>query len=151
ARYYQGQAVEAIKTFRYVQTTSNDRHARHEALVWLMRTYLQQKDYQSAMSVSELFRKERMNEAHGRELLLTRAALAHTQNNFPGMIQNLEQALPYFEKRDKEARIRFILGQLYQATGQDAKAYEQFAQVLKKNPPYELGFYSNLGLAQVTE
>ncbi len=151
ARYYQGQAVEAIKTFRYVQATSNDRHARHEALVWLMRTYLQQKDYQAAMSVSELFRKERMNEDNGRELLLTRAALAHTQNDFPGMIQNLEQALPFTKKKDQEAHIRFILGQVYQATGQEAKSYEQFALVLKKNPPYELGFYANLGLAQVTE
>ncbi|QHL87876.1 tetratricopeptide repeat protein [Nibribacter ruber] len=151
ARYYQGEEAEAIKTFRYVQTTSKDRHAKHAALVWLMRTYLRAKDYDNATSVSELFRKERMNEDNGRELLLTRAQLASEQNNLPIMIENLERALPFVEARDEESRVRFILGQAYQATNQDAKAYEQFAKVLKKNPPYELGFYSKLSQAQVTE
>ncbi|MGV3541429.1 MAG: tetratricopeptide repeat protein [Rufibacter sp.] len=151
ARYYQGEEVEAIKSFRFVQTTSKDRHARHEALVWLMRTYLHQKDYDAATSVSELFRKERMNEDNGRELLLTRAQLASEQNNLPLVIDNLERAVPFADKKDQEARLRFILGQLYQATNQDEKAYPHYARVLKKNPPYELGFYTQLNLAQVTE
>ncbi|MFB9863235.1 type IX secretion system periplasmic lipoprotein PorW/SprE [Rufibacter immobilis] len=151
ARYYQGEDAEAFKTFRFVQTTSTDRHARHEAMIWMMRLSLRQKDYDNVISLSEQFRKERMNEANGRELLLTRAQLASIQNNLPLMMENLEKAIPFARKRDQEARLRFILGQLYQATNQDAKAYEQFAKVLKKRPPYELGFYSNLNMAQVTE
>ncbi|WP_207433400.1 tetratricopeptide repeat protein [Sabulibacter ruber] len=151
ARYYQGEDTEAMKTFRFVQTTSPDRHARHEAMIWMMRLYMRQKDYDNVTSISEQFRKERMNEDNGRELLLTRAQMASIQNNLPLMIENLEKAMPYAKKRDQEARLRFILGQLYQATNQDAKAYEQFAKVLKKRPPYELGFYSSLNLAQVTE
>ncbi|GAA4310827.1 tetratricopeptide repeat protein [Nibribacter koreensis] len=151
ARYYQGEEAEAIKTFRYVQSTSKDPNAKHAALVWLMRTYLRAKDYDNASSISELFRNERMNEDNGRELLLTRAQLASEQNNLPGMIANLENALPFVEKRDEESRVRFILGQAYQATNQDAKAYEQFSKILKNRPPYELGFYSKLSQAQVTE
>ncbi|WP_157600558.1 tetratricopeptide repeat protein [Rufibacter sp. DG15C] len=151
ARYYQGEEAEAIKTFRYVQSTSKDPNAKHAALVWLMRTYLRAKDYDNASSISELFRNERMNEDNGRELLLTRAQLASEQNNLPDMIANLENALPFVEQRDEESRVRFILGQAYQATNQDAKAYEQFSQILKKRPPYELGFYSKLNQAQVTE
>ncbi|WP_062543649.1 type IX secretion system periplasmic lipoprotein PorW/SprE [Rufibacter tibetensis] len=151
ARYYQREDAEALKTFRFVQTTSPDRHARHEAMIWMMRLAMRQKDYDQASSISEQFRKERMNEDNGRELLLTRAQLASIQNNVPFIIENLEKAIPLANKRDKESRLRFILGQLYQATNQDAKAYEQFAKVLKKRPPYELGFYSSLNLAQVTE
>ncbi|WP_192822903.1 tetratricopeptide repeat protein [Rufibacter sp. LB8] len=150
ARYYLGEDSEAIKTFRFVQTTSPDRHARHEALVWLMRVYIRQKDYDAAISVSELFRKERMNEENGRELLLTRAHLASLQNDLPTTIQNMEQAVAYADKKDQEARLRFILGQLYMATNQDQKAYEQFTLVLKKKPPYELDFYTKLNQAQVT-
>ncbi|MFC6996311.1 type IX secretion system periplasmic lipoprotein PorW/SprE [Rufibacter roseus] len=151
ARYYMGEEEEAIRAFRYVQTTSKDRHAKHEALVWLMRTYIRQKDYDNAIMVSEQFRKERMNEQNGLELLLTRAQLASIENDYQSMIQNLERAIPFADKRDRESRLRFILGQLYQATGQDAKAYAQFDEVLGKNPPYELGFYAKLNLAQVTE
>ncbi|WP_205503563.1 type IX secretion system periplasmic lipoprotein PorW/SprE [Rufibacter psychrotolerans] len=151
ARYYQGEDAEAMKTFRFVQTTSPDRHARHEAMIWMMRLYLRQKEYDNAISISEQFRKERMNEENGRELLLTRAQLASIQNNLPLVIENLEKAIPFAHERDQEARLRFILGQLYQTTNQDTKAYEQFARVLKKRPPYELGFYANLNLAQVTE
>ncbi|RNI23515.1 hypothetical protein EFB08_18445 [Rufibacter latericius] len=151
ARYYQGEDAEALKTFRFVQTTSPDRNARHEALIWMMRLSLRQKDYDNVISISEQFRKERMNEDNGRELLLTRAQLASIQNNLPLVIENLEQAIPFAHKRDQESRLRFILGQLYQATDQDTKAYEQFTKVIKKRPPYELGFYANLGLAQVTE
>jgi tetratricopeptide (TPR) repeat protein len=151
ARYYQGEDAEAAKTFRFVQTTSPDRHARHEAMIWMMRLALRQKDYDQAFSISEQFKKERMNEDNGRELLITRAHLAKIQNNLPLAAENLERAVQYTEKRDRQSRLRFILGQLYQATNQDAKAYEQFAHILKKSPPYELGFYSNLNLAQVTE
>lgn len=151
ARYYQGEEIEAIKAFRFVQTTGKDRHARHEALVWLMRTYLRQKDYDAAISVSELFRKERMNEENGLALLLTRAQLASEQNTLPVVIENLERAVPFAKAKDQESRIRFILGQLYQATNQDDKAYPHYARILKKNPPYELGFYAQLNLAQVTE
>ncbi|WP_455566834.1 type IX secretion system periplasmic lipoprotein PorW/SprE [Rufibacter sediminis] len=151
ARYYQGEDAEAAKTFRFVQTTSPDRHARHEAMIWMMRLAIRQKDYDQAISISEQFRKERMNEDNGRELLLTRAQLASIQNNLPLEMENLEKAIPFARKRDQEARLRFILGQLYQATNQDTKAYEQFAKVLKKRPPYELGFYANLSMAQVTE
>ncbi|GGK83674.1 hypothetical protein GCM10011405_34440 [Rufibacter glacialis] len=151
ARYYQGEDAEAAKTFRFVQSTSPDRHARHEAMIWMMRLAMRQKDYDQAFSISEQFRKERMNETNGRELLLTRAQLAQIQNNLPLVIENLEKAIPFTDERDREARLRFILGQLYQATNQDAKAYTQFAKVLKKRPPYELGFYAHLNQAQVTE
>jgi hypothetical protein len=50
-------------------------------------------------------------------------------------------------EKDFKTRVRFILGQTYQALGQRQDAAEQYAKVLKKNPTYEMDFNATLNLA----
>ncbi|MDX5346517.1 MAG: tetratricopeptide repeat protein [Hymenobacteraceae bacterium] len=151
ARYYKEEYEDAVKIFKYVNSTSPDQDARHTALVWLMRTFMKDNENNNAQAVSEFLAKEMLNRDNARELFLTRAQYYTQFNETQKVIDNLERAVPLIDDRDRRSRIRFILGQLYQQTGEDQKAYQHYTKILKKNPPYELGFFTKLNLGQVTE
>jgi tetratricopeptide (TPR) repeat protein len=63
----------------------------------------------------------------------------------------LQKAIPLIPHKDERSRTRYVLAQLYQETGQDKLAYEQLNLILKRNPPYELDFFSKLMLGQVSD
>ncbi|MCR5887805.1 tetratricopeptide repeat protein [Hymenobacter sp. J193] len=151
ARYYKRELEDAVKTFKYVNTTSKDPHARHEALIWLMRTFLVLKEYESASAVSDILDKEQGTERNARALFMTRAEYHLRTDNPMLAIENLEKALPYITPKNEQSRTRYVLAQLYQEQGDDKKAYAQLNQILKRNPPYELDFYSKLMLGQVSD
>ncbi|MBT9394132.1 tetratricopeptide repeat protein [Hymenobacter sp. NST-14] len=151
ARYYKREFEDAAKTFKYVNSTSKDPNARHEALIWLMRTFLALQEPGNAAAVSDILDKEQGTEANARALFLTRAEY-YLQTGEPARaIENLEKAIPYIEPKDEQSRTRYILAQLYQAQGDDKQAYAQLNQILKRNPPYELDFFSKLMLGQVSD
>ncbi|WP_139361826.1 tetratricopeptide repeat protein [Hymenobacter sp. CRA2] len=150
-RYYKREFEDAAKTFKYVNTVSTDANARHEALIWLMRTYMATNEWDNASSVSDLLDKEQGTEANARELFLTRAQYYLHQGNDKLAIENLQKAIPYIPKKDERSRTRYVLAQLYQNNGQDKEAYAELNKILKRNPPYELDFFSKLMLGQVSD
>lgn len=150
-RFYKREFEEATKTFKYVNTTSKDPNARHEALIWLMRTYMVTKQWDNASSVSDLLDKEEGTEANARELFLTRAEYYLHEGEEQLAIANLRKAIPYIPKKDERSRTRYILAQLYQNNGQEKEAYAELNKILKRNPPYELDFFSKLMLGQVSD
>ncbi|SDY41854.1 hypothetical protein SAMN04488069_108168 [Hymenobacter psychrophilus] len=151
ARYYKREFEDAAKTFKYVNSTGKDLNARHEALVWLMRTFLALDELDNVAAVSNILDKEAGTERNARALFLTRAEYYQRVNEPKLAIENLEKAIPYIEEKNEQSRTRYVLAQLYQNQGEDKKAYAQLNQILKKNPPYELDFYSKLMLGQVSD
>ncbi|RYU78911.1 type IX secretion system periplasmic lipoprotein PorW/SprE [Hymenobacter persicinus] len=151
ARFYKKEFEDAAKTFKYVNTTSKDANARHEALIWLMRTFLATKELESAAAVSDLLDKEQGTGQNARELFLTRAEYFLQTGDQAKAIDNLNRALPYITPKNELSRTRYILAQLYQANNQDKEAYAQLNKILKRNPPYELDFFSKLMLGQVSD
>jgi len=150
ARFYGLEYDDAIKTFKYVNSTSTNEVTRHEALLWLMRSFVTVEDLESARAVSDIMKKQFLTKENATLLFLTRAQYHLLLRDPKLAIENLKLAVPLIEPKDEEARIRFILGQLYQQTGQDQLAYQQFSRIIRKTPPYELGFQSKLYLGQVT-
>lgn len=151
ANFYELNFEEAVRTFKYVNANGKGKDERHEALVWLMRSFIILGEMENAQQVSEFLRKERLNRENARELYLTRAQYHRLQGDTAQVIENLALSLPNFDAKDKESRVRYTLGQLYQLTGQSKEANKQYSKVLRNNPPYDLGFFSRLNLGQVTE
>ncbi|MEM6843619.1 MAG: methyltransferase [Bacteroidota bacterium] len=141
--------IYAIKTFKYVNTHSEDDDARHQALIHLMRTFIEADEQNNAVSVSDYLRKEKLNRTNKVQFYLTRAYLAQLNEDYNAMVGNLLIAAPLMENKEGRAKTFFILGQLYQELGFDAQAYQNYEEVLKSNPEYELFFYTRLNMAQV--
>ena len=151
SRFYQMQFDDAAQTFKYVNSTSKDPSAKHEALIGLMRTFVEKKEFDNAKAVSDLLEKETGLPEDARQLFLTRADYYIRTNAPAKAIPQLEKAIPLIEFKNERSRTRFVLAQLYQDAGENKKAYQQLDQILARNPPYELDFQSKLMLGQVSD
>lgn len=151
ARFYSLDYQNAVETFKYVNTKGEDDDAKHEALVALMRTFIEYKESNNAIAVSDYLKKEKLNKRNLKNLYLTRGYLYQKSENLNGMVQNLIQAEELITNLKERARINFIIGQVYQSLGFDGEAYSYYKRTLKNNPPYELSFYTKLNMAQVTQ
>lgn len=150
-RFYQGEHKDAIDLFKYVNVNSKDDRARHAALINLMRTFIELKEFNNAIYVSDYLKKEKLNRENLKNLYLMRAYLFQEREDHANMVKNLVVAAPMVSRREGRAKMYFILGQLYQETGFDAEAYKYYNECLRSAPDYELSFYAKLNIAQVTE
>lgn len=151
ARFYSLDYQNAVETFKYVNTKGKDDNAKHEALVALMRTFIEYNESNNAIAVSDYLKKEKLNRKNLKNLYLTRGYLYQRSADYNNMVQNLIQAEALITNFKERARINFIIGQVYQSLGFDGEAYIYYKQTLKNNPPYELSFYTKLNMAQVTQ
>ena len=142
---------DAIKTYKFVNTQSEDDAARHRALVNLMHTFSKAQEQNNAVAVADYLRKEKLNRENKVQLHLTQAYLAQLNEDNNTMIGNLLIAAPLMKNDEGRAKIYYILGQLYQEAGFEARAYDNYQEVLKSNPEYELYFYARLSMAQVSD
>lgn len=151
ARYYDSDFVNAIETFKYVNTKSEDDDARHQALAHLLRVFADYGEYNNAIAVSDYLKKETINTQNQKLLYLNKAHLYQLQEDYDNVVQNLVLAAPLMSHSEGQARIYFIIGQIYQMLGFDSEAYNNYQLCLNNNPVYELYFYARLNMAQVAE
>jgi len=151
ARFYDSDFVNAIETFKYVNTKSEDDNARHAALAHLLRVFTEYKEYNNAEAVSDYLKKETLNTENQKLLYMNKAHLYQIQGDYDNMVQNLVLAAPLLSHAEGQARIYFIIGQIYQMLGFDSEAYNNYRLCLSNNPVYELYFYARLNIAQVTQ
>jgi len=150
ARYYLADFVNAIETFKYVNTKGEDDNARHEALIWLMRSFIDYNEPNNAIAVSDYLKKEKLNQDNQELLALTRAYFYQQSEDYDNMLNYLVEVAPELSKKENLARIYFIIAQVYQDEGMEEEAYKYYNKCLKSNPDYELYFYSRLNSAQVS-
>jgi tetratricopeptide (TPR) repeat protein len=151
ARYYLADFVNAIETFKYVNTKGEDDNARHEALIWLMRSFIDYNETNNAIAVSDYLKKEKLNQENKKLLALTRAYFYQQTEDYDAMLDYLVEIAPELKKKENLARINYLIAQVYQDKGMDDEAYSYYEKCLKSNPDYELYFYSRLYLAQVSQ
>ena len=150
-KFLQSKHEEAIQTFKYVNTISEDDNAVHDGLVSLMRTYIDHGEMNNAIAVSDYLKKQELNKKNLKSLYLTRAYMYQKRDDLNNMVQNLVEAVPLMSLNEGSARIYFIIGQVYQTLGFDSEAYNNYLECVKHNPPYELSFYASLSMAEVFE
>lgn len=151
ARYYSLEYADAIETFKYVNKHSNDDDARHEALIELIKSFVDFNEINNAIAVSDYLKREKLNGKNRKELSMVRAYLFQQRDDLNQMVQHLVKAEELMTNRTDKARIDFIIGQVYQQLGFAAEAYNFYESCLKNGPKYELEFYTKLNMAQVTE
>lgn len=151
ARFYSLDYVNAIETFKYVNTNSEDPAARHEALIHLHRTFTDYEEYNNAIAASDYLKKEQLNKRNAKNLYINRAHFYQEQGDYDNMVHNLVKAAPLLKRKDGKGRIYFIIGQIYQMLGFDAQAFTFYKKCISSNPAYELDFYARLYMARVTE
>lgn len=151
ARTYSLDWGNAIQTFKYVNTRSDDRDAKHLAIINLIRTYVEHKEMNNAQAAIDFLDKARLSKTNKKKFLLEKAYYYQMRDNYDQMVRSLTSADKLLRKKDRRGRIYFIIGQVYQELGFESEAYNYYKKCLGTNPEYEVDFYARLYMAQVTE
>ena len=124
--------------------------ARSEALVWLAKTYSAQKKYTEASAVIQLMRHDdKFYTNFDKQVELDDAENFMNQKNYGDAIKPLEKFLTMTKKKSERVRPIFILAQIYESRGDNAKASDYYKQVLSNNPSYEMEFYAKIKRARL--
>jgi tetratricopeptide (TPR) repeat protein len=151
ARLYTLDWANAIQTFKYVNTKSKDKDARHKALIHLLRTFVEHQEFNNAQAAIDYLLKEKLSKGNLKNFYLEKANYHQVQNDYDNMVRSLTKVEGLLKKKDRRGRIYFIIGQVYQKLGFESEAYNYYKKCLATNPEYEVDFYARLYLAQVAE
>ncbi len=150
--YLQSHQDDAQNAFKYVNSTSKDKDLRHQALISLLRLYVDRREYENAnFTIDYLSKETEISDPNRYELFRTLAYYYETRSDQNGIIGALDRAVEYAQDKKEESRINFILAQRYQREGLDALAYDYYRRSLDGNPPYEQSFFATLYAQQVAE
>lgn len=144
ARLYKGDYLNAIETFKYVNSEATDENQKHAAMILLMRAYQESGDESTALRVAEILKEQDLNKQNSRDFYLVKAYIHQLQSEYPLSTAILEEALPLMKKGEQKARVHFAAGQMYEKLGDTRNASTHYRAVLKNKPPYDLAFYSEL-------
>jgi len=150
SRVLRGEWKLAAETFKFVNA-QGESEERYESLIQLMRLFMLKRDFRSAAYIMDYLDKQPIeSKKNKRDFNLTKAQLnRHVENYFP-MAEQIQTAIPLMTgRKEKKAKLYFILGQIFQKTGVDSLAFINYKKAIRSNPSYELSFYSKLYLAQV--
>jgi len=151
ARLYASDFVNAVQTFKYVNTKSHDPSLRHTALIYLMRTFIEHGEFDKAEEVMHFLEKEKLERYNQKNFYLEKAYFYQLRSDYDNMVGNLAKADSLLSRKDRKGRIYFIVGQVYQKLGFGAAAYHYYRKCLATNPDYEIDFYARLNMAQVAK
>jgi tetratricopeptide (TPR) repeat protein len=144
ARLYKGDFINAIETFKYVNSEATVEDQKHEALIHLMRAYLEAGDDNTALRVAEVLKELDLNRQNERDFYLTKAQVHQMKKEYALSTAILEEALPLMKKGERKARVHFAAGQMYEKLNDTRNASTHYRAVLKNNPAYDLAFYADL-------
>jgi len=151
ARRINNQMEFAIKTFKYINTTSPDEQTRYAALIELLICHLKTEELHLAHKIQVYLDNqfENFNNENQLNYHLAYAEYARMEGDYKVMMKHVDEALPFVKGKDNKSRLNFISGQLHQKFNDDSIAYERYVAVLKKRPHYELEFNTKLNMSHV--
>jgi tetratricopeptide (TPR) repeat protein len=109
---------------------------------------MEQEQYERAsdqfrkVSVAEGFPEKMLGEYHA-----VRTDFYLRQDRLEDAIEELEKSINYTRKRQVKTRRMFLLAQLYDEQGDGPRSTRLFAEVIARNPDYEMAFYAKINRA----
>lgn len=150
AQFQQGLFIEAASTFNYIiGLYAGQPDVVSVARAYLARCYVELEWPYDAEDILNKMSRDSITAEGMRER-------SGSYANFLIFTEQYNEAIPYLkatikkEKNKKQkARLNFLLGQLYQETGNKEEAYKALKRVIRANPPYELAFNAQILQSEV--
>ena len=150
SQFYQGAFDEAASTFSYMCRLYATQPAIYgRARAWLAKSYIEQDWLYDAEDVIRNMQRDSIHWRAQKEWDFTYADYYIHTGDYDKAIPYLKKSINHEMRKKQKARLCFLLGQLYAATGKNAEAYKAFKSVVRKNPPYELEFNARIAMTEV--
>ena len=150
SQFYQGAFDEAASTFSYMCRLYATQPAIYgRARAWLAKSYIEQDWLYDAEDVIRNMQRDSIHWRAQKEWDFTYADYYIHTGDYDKAIPYLKKSIGHEMRKKQKARLCFLLGQIYAATGKNAEAYKAFKSVVRKNPPYELEFNARIAMTEV--
>jgi len=127
----------------------NHHPVRNDALLWLVKSYIQSQQFSEATAlISTLEKDKNFPKRLQAELALTKAGLEITQANYEDAIASLEKGLERKMNSLQRARTEFVLAQLLAEAGEYEKSSDHFRKSVSGKANPEMDFYTKLFIAE---
>jgi len=151
--FYKRDYYASLEMFAYVarEPVKNNKKdpIQHLANIWLCRAYSELGMYSDArLAIDRSLNDKTLNGKIKGEVYAALTDYFLKQNRFEEALEAVEMAVKNTKKKRRATRLLFIQGQLFQKVGELKKASDSYKKVLKSNPSYEMGFYSQINLAR---
>ena len=144
AFFYQNDYTSATRIFKHV-IKQYEEETKYLAYNWLVRTYVQEKDFREARKLLEFLDTEmEYPEDLKTELKLSHADFYLKQQKYTEATPYVFELLDLVRKKKDRLRLTYIYAQLKELDKDFMQASEYFRRVIKMNPPYEMTFNATL-------
>ncbi len=143
--FYQDNFITAIDNFSYITRKFPEETTRYEAEIWLVRSYIELERYIEATElIQSLQADENFPRKLEKDLAVVTADLYMKSNDYLEAIKFLDIAIQKTFWKKQKVRLKYILAQLYQQTGNSALASTTYKEVSKMNAPYKMAFNAKI-------
>jgi len=150
AQFQKGEFIEAASTYNYIiRLYSTQPEIASIAKAKLARCYVALDWAYDAEDVLNKMKRDSISRIGQKERDNTTAAYFILTNQYEEAIPYIIKAIKDTKRKLKKTRLKFLLGQLYQQTGQNEEAYKAYAKVMRANPPYEMAFSARIAQTEV--
>jgi tetratricopeptide (TPR) repeat protein len=157
AYFYKQDYFSARRSFNFIMREYEENPIRFEAMLWLARTYIEMEQYEKSEPLLNLIETDIRNaEEKIPSIVYRQFALVHAdqyikQERYSSAVDYLYDGIASAGKKDLKTRARFILAQIYQQDGDLDQASQLYAEVIRRNPPYDMAFQSKINMARAYE
>ena len=149
ALFYKKEFYPAIQNFEFVISQFGKENLRIDAMMWLARTYIEQKRFKKAKNYLDLVEGDKEFDKKKKlgEFSAIYADFYIKQDKLEDATTKLLLAIETTRKKQKRTRYKYILAQIYQQFKDYGRASKLFKEVVKMNPPYEMAFNAKINQA----
>lgn len=150
ANYYKGLPSKTEEMTSYVAKKYKNGDARHDAALWLARTYIDAKRYGKANTVLSVVNNDNAQDRpkdFAWKLETVYAYMYLNQERYSDAIPRLEDAAAQCTDKRMKSRLTYILAQCLQMEKRSSEAIAMFAEVVDLKPDYEMEFYAKISQA----
>lgn len=152
AYFYKQEYFSARRTFNFIIQEYGYNEIKYTAMIWLALTYNQTGEFEKSEPLLNLvtvdINKDIVPYDVVKILPQVYADLYIRQEHYDRAVDYLVEGIYYNPKRDLKTRMMFILGQIFQQSGDFSRASEWYGKVIKRNPNYDMAFQARINLAK---
>lgn len=119
-------------------------------LLWMIRSYANLKNFNDAQAIiAYLEEGNKFPKELSEDLALTKAYVSIQQKQYDKAIEPMKTAINLSGNKVDQTRYTYILAQLYQMNGNFKYATQEFSQVTKLRPSYDMDFNARISIGKI--
>ncbi|MCH3981432.1 MAG: hypothetical protein LKE41_05865 [Prevotella sp.] len=150
AQFHEGAFEDAASTFSYMSRLYATQPAIYgKARAWLAKSYIEGGWIYDAEDVIRDIQRDSLDWRAVKEWDYTYADYYIHTHEYDKAIPYLRKVIKHEMRRKQRAREWYLMGQLQQAVGNQAAAYQAFKKVIRQAPPHEIEFNARIAMTEV--